>query len=1092
MNSRELDSSTVEICVDGSVYKIVMPNMASDYIQSRIAMDLEPYELEMLRDMKSRLSATDLVLDIGANIGNHAFYLAEVVGCNVVAFEPNESLVFAMRQSVQLNNHSNRVAIENCALGDERNVCEFEKLIPGNIGSQRLICGRGDMQVRTLDDFVFEKSVTMLKIDVEGMELSVLEGARKLIRDHAPFIYVEAQNLTDFERLLDFFSDFKYFYWTTFNATPTHLFIPRARLSMQDLDFSAEHLKWAKKSYDLLRTQTNYKKLGARLKKSEAECEKLRDYESQVTRLLSEIKSAEFVASEAKASLIEKNERFLALGNELRASKHRHEVLELERLDAVTKFEAISEELGVRQRQLAALRASLAEKEERFERVFAELDTVRKVYEQLEGRHEEALANTSAVAKTLASAQLEVADLESRLNDKNYSYDSVCSALADLQLKHETLNKNLADEKSARRISEAKRSGHYKKLQYYRVEQERIKSSKIYRAYELFQTSKSIKARILFLPRFFHLLLTKPPSRRASIDTQRQQGGRVNANDAIADSEQAQVSCSEVRFETITELRRQAGLSGWPALTAAKDSLPKVLAVTDEFTTGCFDADADLIQPRPDNWQALFDEHQPDLAFIESAWKGNYGSWQFRVANYKNKPGNEIEQLTDYCRYRSKPSVFWNKEDPVHHEKFMGTANCADYIFTTDANMISSYKEKTGNANVYALPFAAQPALHYPAGLAGRTSKACFAGTWYGNRHQARGNDMQWLLKAALPLGVDIFDRNFNTDNFNFPEEYHPYIKGGLPYEALCNEYRRYRLFLNVNSVTDSPTMFSRRVFELLACGTPIVSAYAQGIEDVFGSDVVWMVKDEGEAKEAIETLLNDDEEWRRRSQAGIRAVFAKHTYRHRFKEIYEICALPWSGSEDPSILLFATVANSQEMQRVVAFANRQTIESFELLLFAPPSVDSSQTTLRSGISWDRRDDSNDSEKIIEYCASANATLAGRIDASVEYDEHYLEDLVNASVYAPLASVWTKLVRIGSSASTLEAFLFASLMPIEKCGAMIASQYDDLICDGFIYHEQGGGVSLSAQSDQWIVGVDKPKDTNSNIIGSRVSRGVES
>ena len=133
----------------------------------------------------------------------------------------------------------------------------------------------------------------------------------------------------------------------------------------------------------------------------------------------------------------------------------------------------------------------------------------------------------------------------------------------------------------------------------------------------------------------------------------------------------------------------------------------------------------------------------------------------------------------------------------------------------------------------------AQPALHYPAGLADRTSKACFAGTWYGDRHQARGNDMQWLLKAALPLGVDIFDRNFNTDNFNFPEEYHPYIKGGLPYEALCNEYRRYRLFLNVNSVTDSPTMFSRRVFELLACGTPIVSAYAQGIEDLFGGDVV-------------------------------------------------------------------------------------------------------------------------------------------------------------------------------------------------------------------------------------------------------------
>ena len=52
MNTEDLDATTVELSVDDAVYKIVMPDMASDYIQNRVATQLEPYELEMLRDMK--------------------------------------------------------------------------------------------------------------------------------------------------------------------------------------------------------------------------------------------------------------------------------------------------------------------------------------------------------------------------------------------------------------------------------------------------------------------------------------------------------------------------------------------------------------------------------------------------------------------------------------------------------------------------------------------------------------------------------------------------------------------------------------------------------------------------------------------------------------------------------------------------------------------------------------------------------------------------------------------------------------------------------------------------------------------------------
>lgn len=45
------------------------------------------------------------------------------------------------------------------------------------------------------------------------------------------------------------------------------------------------------------------------------------------------------------------------------------------------------------------------------------------------------------------------------------------------------------------------------------------------------------------------------------------------------------------------------------------------MAVMDEFTTGCFEDEVCLIQPRPDNWLALIKTYKPDLVFIESAWQ---------------------------------------------------------------------------------------------------------------------------------------------------------------------------------------------------------------------------------------------------------------------------------------------------------------------------------------------------------------------------------------------------------------------------------------------------------------------------------------
>ncbi|WP_057757883.1 glycosyltransferase [Psychrobacter sp. P11G3] len=456
------------------------------------------------------------------------------------------------------------------------------------------------------------------------------------------------------------------------------------------------------------------------------------------------------------------------------------------------------------------------------------------------------------------------------------------------------------------------------------------------------------------------------------------------------------------KFLTPSIQAAEISMLGWPEIPI--NDKPCIIGIMDEFTTGCFEQDVNLIQPRPDNWFALAEKYKPVLFFIESAWQGNYGSWQYRVGKYANKPGHEIDHICQYARDKGIPTLFWNKEDPVHHEKFMCSAKLVDHIYTTDANMKTSYTAKTGNVNVHPLPFAAQPALHKPAVLSGRKPRACFAGSWYGNRHAERGQAMSWLLKAAHNYGLDIYDRNYDNGTFPFPEEYQAGIKGSLPYKELCEEYNRYRIFLNVNSVTDSPTMFSRRVFELMASGTPIVSTYAKGIEALFDSDAVWLVNSQEEADVAIQTLMTDDVEWRRRSLAGIREVFSKHTYAHRLNSIFSDMNLESHIEVDPNTVLFAKANNLIEMNLLKEFAKNQSYQKFFLIIEYAQSEIMIEEKLAENIILINPDAS----KAWTINNQDSYSIAGWITPHNYYGEHYLRDLINASIYEPNAKGWAK------------------------------------------------------------------------------------
>jgi len=218
-------AAITKVSVDHGGYRLYLPDWETDYIQGRVHGTRTPYESEMLEDIRSRLKPGDWVLDIGANVGNHAIHLAATAAARVIAFEPNLHLARAIATSAAMNALEERVFPYAIALGERRGSGRFTANIPSNLGAQSVVVGSGDIEVVPLDALPPAGAVRAVKIDVEGMELEVLKGGVELIRRDKPLLYLECQSEDAYRQIVAFLAPLGYHHVDVFNATPTHLFV---------------------------------------------------------------------------------------------------------------------------------------------------------------------------------------------------------------------------------------------------------------------------------------------------------------------------------------------------------------------------------------------------------------------------------------------------------------------------------------------------------------------------------------------------------------------------------------------------------------------------------------------------------------------------------------------------------------------------------------------------------------------------------------------------------------------------------------------------------------------------------------------------
>lgn len=394
-------------------------------------------------------------------------------------------------------------------------------------------------------------------------------------------------------------------------------------------------------------------------------------------------------------------------------------------------------------------------------------------------------------------------------------------------------------------------------------------------------------------------------------------------------------------MDDITRIRHKIdGLSQYCFFHCNRPEI-KVACILDTFSYECFKYECLLEQLKLETWKLQLQKLKPLFLFVESALGGVDNSWRNILTGKANASKKELLELIAYCKENNIITVFWNKEDPVHYAHFISTAKLFDYIFTTDENCVEKYIRDTGHKQVYALPFAAQPTIHNPVNISYFDKEnVAFAGTWYGTKFIERQEDMHLVLKPAKEFGLHIFDRmhTFDGNNYKFPLQYHSHIIGGLNYNDMLKAYKLYKVFLNVNSVKNSRTMFSRRVFEILASGTNLITTYSEGIENMFGTLVAFTTSMQ-ETRMKLSILLKNPEYSERLGLLGIREVHDKHLYKHRFNTILEKIGFEPLVNSKFGVSIISCLKDDQSVQRILEIFLSQTLKDKELVIILKQSA---------------------------------------------------------------------------------------------------------------------------------------------------------
>lgn len=237
----------------------------NDHIYKQISQSCNFYEIDLLEYIhrlkpyfKSKQTDKNIVVDVGANIGNHSIYFGSFIADHVIAIEPNPDILDTLRRNLSLN--IDNYTLCEYAVGEKKGSGSIE--VPANMGENigaakiNLKDNKGAIEISTLDSVLSSLnkdlgsmiSVSLIKIDVEGMELQVLKGAEQTILEYKPHIFAEAATNEELKKIFNYLQPLGYRklpgHWA---ATPVYHFSYKPDLPLIIASYYIQWIRLVKK-----------------------------------------------------------------------------------------------------------------------------------------------------------------------------------------------------------------------------------------------------------------------------------------------------------------------------------------------------------------------------------------------------------------------------------------------------------------------------------------------------------------------------------------------------------------------------------------------------------------------------------------------------------------------------------------------------------------------------------------------------------------------------------------------------------------------------------------------------------------------------
>lgn len=205
---------------DGSVLKT-----HNDLIGRAVRQTKNYYEHRLLTFIKSKASfSKGVIVDVGANIGNHTMFFANNFDLKVISFEPYPSNFQLLTENVSLNSKNSQVTCIDLALSNEEYYYSFENVHQTNMG---MVDIKSKIETNGLKTSklskLIEDEIAILKIDCEGQSSNVLKDAisnAKFVDD--AIISVEGSKIE-----IDAIMPSNWNYLATLCNTPTQIYIKK-------------------------------------------------------------------------------------------------------------------------------------------------------------------------------------------------------------------------------------------------------------------------------------------------------------------------------------------------------------------------------------------------------------------------------------------------------------------------------------------------------------------------------------------------------------------------------------------------------------------------------------------------------------------------------------------------------------------------------------------------------------------------------------------------------------------------------------------------------------------------------------------------